>query len=428
MTATLPPAAPAEPYFDGRSFVTDDAPAGESPSLADGNDDDGKVADEDAPSEHVAGDEGENEDQPAGEGIAEAGEAKPTFWDQTPEEKRQERFDHALSRGNELAKQVKEYKAKLAKYESGDGPKPAEPVAEAPAPQTPDELVNEIFTTALKSEDVSKLSENQRSIRRLDSEVIALHKETVIPADERFQKAAETLSAAEKALKDEQVALAWIKKRGEGREGLYDTEIAEAEASVARLEGVLTRAEARHVNARLDLKEASEKYSLRLEANRNKALALAKQDGRRHQETASQAEEERWTASEKQRLGELWDKDVKAVLDALKIPVKLRKAAEAQAYRDVEALVKTRGDKNPVLETEFKKLITESIKADIGSFADSAAGQSEAEAAEVRARATDQPGPKRRVATTGGDAKPQTVEEAENELRTTLRGARVRAA
>ena len=98
--------------------------------------------------------------------------------------------------------------------------------------------------------------------------------------------------------------------------------------------------------------------------------------------------------------------------------------AAAQAFFDVEALAKKRGDKNPVTEDEFNKLIAESIKADIGSFAGEAAGLSDADAADVRARATDQPGPKKRVASRGGDALIPTVEEAEQELRTTLRGGR----
>lgn len=428
MIATTPPPAPTEPVFDGRSFVGGAAPAGESPSPSDGNDDGGQPADEAAPSENVEG-EGASEDEPGEEGAADAGRSG-TFWDQTPEDKRPERFNNALERSNALAKEVREYKEKLSKYEKGEGPKPAapkqEPEAQAAEPMSDTELVSEIFLTALKAEDVSKLSENQRAIRRLDQEVVALHKETVIPANEKYQKAAQSLSEAQQALSEEQIALTWIRKKAEGREGLYESEIAEAEASVARLENAVTRAEARHVNARLDLREALEKHSTRQEANRTKALALAKQDGRRHQEAASEKTYQSEYKAEEARLAKVWEDDLKAVFAEMKIPARLHKTAARNAFLEVQELNEQRGEKNPVTETEFRALIKASLK-DLAEVAGSEFGRSEADEAATRASATDQPGPKKRTAT-GSGAKPMSKDEAFANLAAVTRAARSRVA
>lgn len=428
MSATTPPPAPTEPVFDGRSFVGGAAPAGESPSPSDGNDDGGQPADEAAPSENVEGDGG-SEDEPGVEGADDEGRSG-TFWDQTPEEKRPERFNNALERSNALAKKVKEYEEKLAKYEKGEGPKPAEPrpepAAEAPDTRSENELVSEIFTNALTAEDVSKLTENQKTIRRLDQEVVALHKETVVPANETYKKAAKSLAEAQKALSEEQVALNWIRKKAEGREGLYESEIAEAEASVARLENAVTRAEARHVNARLDLREAVEKHSTRQEANRAKALALAKQDGRRHQEAASEKTYQSEYKAEEARLAKVWEDDLKAVFTEMKIPARLHKTAARNAFLEVQELNEQRGEKNPVTETEFRALIKASLK-DLAEVAGSEAGRSEADEAATRASATDQPGPKKRTAT-GAGAKPMSKDEAFANLAAVTRAVRSRVA
>lgn len=426
MSAITPPQAPTEPVFDGRSFVGGGAPAGESPSPSDGNDDGGQSADEDAPSEIVEG-EGANEDEPGVEGAADAGQSA-TFWDQTPEDKRPERFNRALERQNQLHRENEQYKAKLAKYEAGEGPKPAapksEPEAEAPATKTETEVVSEIFMTALRSEDVSKLTENQRTIRRLDQEVVALHKESVIPANEKYKAAAESLTEAQNALSEEQVALNWIRKKAQGREGLYDTEIAEAEAAVARLENAVTRAEARHVNARLDLKDAIEKHSTRQEANRTKALALAKQDGRRHQEAASEKAYQSEVQAEQAKINKAWDDDLKAVFTEMKIPARLHKTAARNAFLEVQEANAQRGDKNPVTEAEFRTLIKASLK-DLTEVAGSAFGSIEADEAATRASATAQPGPKKRTAT-GSGAKPMSKDEAFANLAAVTRAARSR--
>lgn len=428
MTATTPPPAPTEPVFDGRSFVGGAAPAGESPSPSDGNDDGGQPADEAAPSENVEGD-GASEDEPGVEGEADAGRSG-TFWDQTPEDKRPERFNNALERSNTLAKKVKEYEEKLSKYEKGEGPKPAEPrpeaAAEAPDARTETELVSEIFTDALQAQDVSKLSENQRAIRRLDQEVVALHKESVVPAKEKYSKASESLAEAQKALSEEQVALNWIRKKAEGREGLYEGEIAEAEASVLRLENALTRAEVRHSNARLDLKEAVDKHSMRQEANRAKALALARQDGRRHQEAASEKTYQSEYKAEEARLAQVWENDLKAVFTEMRIPARLHKTAARNAFLEVQETNERRGDKNPVTETEFRALIKASLK-DLTEVAGSEFGRSEADEAATRASATDQPGPKKRTAT-GSGAKPMSKDEAFANLAAVTRAARSRVA
>lgn len=431
MSATTPPPAPTEPVFDGRSFVGGAAPAGESPSPSDGNDDGGQPADEAAPSENVEGD-GASEDEPGDEGEAHAGRSG-TFWDQTPEDKRPERFNNALTRSNELAKKVKEYEAKLAKYEKGEGPKPADPrtatpeaEVEAPDTRSETEVVSEIFMTALQAQDVSTLSENQRKIRGLDREVVELHKETVVPATEKLQQAEKALTDAQKALGDEQIALAWIKKRAEGREGLYSEEIAEAEASVSRLESLVTRAEVRQVNARLDLNKAEATYAQRQEANRIKALNLAKQDGRRHQETASEKEYQREYKAEEARLAKVWEDDLKAVFTEMKIPARLQKAAERIAFRSVQEQNEERGDKNPVTETEFRTLIKASLK-DLAEVAASGSDLSEAEEAATRAAATDQPAPKKRTAT-GSGAKPMSKDEAFANVAAVMKQSRMRVA
>ena len=426
MTATTPPAGSGGSHFDGRSFVPDDAPAGESSSPADGNDDvaddDAADGDEAAPSAtDEAGEEGADDEESDGE--ASDGQ---TIWDQTPEDKRAQRLNDLHRHSAQQARELKEYKAKVAKYEAGEGPKPsaaetkaAEAAAEPALPKA-----ESIFQEALTASDETKLTEGQRTIRRLNAEVVNLYETSVKPAIEAVQTAEKALSDANKTLIEEKSYLGGLKKRSQGREGLYDSEIADAEESIRRLEIAVNGAKSDLVNARIDKSEANEAWLLKRSANRGTASTLAQREAQKHQEAASQADERQYETSERARLATVWEKDVKTVLDELKIPPKLRKAAAAQAFFDVEALAKKRGDKNPVTEAEFKKLITESIKADIGSFAGEAAGLSDADAADVRARATDQPGPKKRVASRGGDARIPTVEEAEQELRTTLRGGR----
>lgn len=432
MTATTPPAGSGGSHFDGRSFVPDDAPAGESSSPADGNDDgageDELPGDEAAPSEDESGEDGADDEEPAGEadGDGEPVADKPTLWAQTPEEKREKRFNDTLTHSQAQAKKLKEYEAKLAKYEKGEGPAPsaAETKAAEAAEKPALPAAEAIFKEALTATDEAKLSENQRTIRRLNAEVVNLYETSVKPAIEAVQTAQKALSDATKTLIEEKSYLGGLKKRAQGREGLYDSEIADAEESIRRLEVAVNGAKSDLVNARIDKSEANEAWLSKRSANRGTASTLAQREAQKHQEAASQADERQYETSERARLATVWEKDVKTVLDELKIPPKLRKAAAAQAFFDVEALAKKRGDKNPVTEAEFKKLIAESIKADIGSFAGEAAGLSDADAADVRARATEQPGPKKRVASRGGDARIPTVEEAEQELRTTLRGGR----
>lgn len=438
---TQAPVTPAPSgHFDGREWI-EAAPAGESPSPVAGNDDGGAPsADEAAPSAPVEGDgEDRTVEVRSGEGEADGGDDAPaargTFWAQTPEEKREERFNNALERSNALAKEVREYKEKLAKYEAGEGPKPKEPEAPETVSASPTEAntdPNALINAALDPKlDPEKLTDSQKQIRRLSLEVTNTYQELVPKAKAAREEAAKTVGTIKAQIARKNQAIEDFKERNSaaGREGLYDAEIQELEAAVRGLDQNLTKAQIAHNEARQDERDGLEAYREKLKANQAKALRIAGEEGRRHQEAASQATAEAEHQAEVGRYEKAWDESIKAVLDELKIPTKLRKGAAAQAFLDVQALgIERQKQGKPVLPTEFRKLIAESIKADIGEYAEEDAGAADAHAADTRAAATASHVPKKRVASGNGDAKPMSKDEAWAAVSAVSRSSRLRPA
>lgn len=410
--------------FDGRSFVeAPGSPAGESPSPSDGKDEAPEAGgSEDGLSADDKPDQGD-EDR-GGEGQGDGAPEAKTFWDQTPEEKRAERFNHAMERDNAREAELRALREENERYKKGGG-KPAEPIpepeADAPGIEEEGTLSSRIFSDALNPQvEVEKLTPNQKTIRRLNDEVVTLHQTTVAPAEAKYKAAVEAYGKAEVAYQRKQTLIEGLREMAQGNEGLYESQIEEAERALVKLENTLVRADTARTNARLDLRDASDAYSIRQGANREKAFALSRADARKRNETVSQSKYEKQYKEQEDALLKEWDDSLKAVFTETKLPAKLHKGAAAIAFRDVEDIAAARGDKNPVTPAEFKKLIKEAIGPLLESVsldADPAVTE-----AERRSAAADQPGPQNRTAK--GNAKPQSKDEAWDQVKQGLRSFR----
>lgn len=397
--------------FDGRDFVPDVAPV-ESPSPSGENADAGADAGASGDDPSSTGDGGNVQEVEAGSGEGDGGEAgdgaeppRGTFWDQTPEEKRRERFDRIMERDNAREKELRElreFKAKAATPTTTEQPPEAPAEGVEAEPDDPDSYL----TAAINAPDPAKLSEPAREIRKLNDEVIALYQERV-PIAEKAIKEAETEIAGIKAqISRKQTTIEELEERSKapGREGFYDAEIEELRGSIAGLDQKLTKAENREIRASMALNAAKEAYGQKLRVNRAKAEGIA-------EKTTSSVAQAKWMESERARLSTVWNEALDGVISGLKLPAKLHTAAKRTAFLEVQEIAAKRPADKPVTEADFKGLITSALK-DLVEFSGTVSGQLEAGEADVRAAATATAAPKRRVASGAGDAKPKSKDEA----------------
>lgn len=355
-------------------------------------------------------------DEPAPEPKPEAEAApKPDIWEQTPEEKRRQRLNDLFEAQNREHRRAEELQAKLAKLEAGE--------AKPPAPQkTRQEWLDE----ALMAEKEDGLSDHQRQVRRLASELVEIEQRQVVPARTAVNEAEKAVGELQSKVQKKQNVLEDLQERSKGREGLYDAEIEETQRALDRLENQLLKAQNAFIQADIKHARAVDDYRTRQAATRHKVANLADDSDRITREAVSQKEEAEWLASEQGKLNTAWEKATTEALAELGLDPEIHDAAHDRAFLYVQRMDQKRAAEGgkPIEASEFKTLILESLQQ-LAKLHGKASGRTEGQLAETRAAATAQPGPRNRVAK-GGDTKHQTVEEAADELRRTLRASNLR--
>jgi hypothetical protein len=346
------------------------------------------------------------------------GAPKPTFWQQTPEEKREQRFNDTLAHSQRQAKELEEYRAKVAKYESGEGPKPTAPAAEKSQKQWLDE--------ALGSKEEG-LSNYQREVRAIATELVSIEQQKVVPARNSVVEAEKIVNGLSEKIQNKRIVLADLTDRNKERAGLYDSEIQETERQLERLELEYLRADNALIKADTRHRTELDSYRMKQATARNRVTVLADESGRITREAASQQEEAAWLSSEQGKLNTAWEKAINEAKTELGLSPEIHEAAEDRAFLFVQRLDQARAAKGepPIETSKFKELILESLQG-IAKLHGTASGRTEARLAETRAAATGQPTPRNRVAKGDRDANQPTVAEAADELRRTLRASSLR--